>query len=62
MTFAVTALIVAATLGVAALLSSPLAEKYPAGEVGMFVAIYSALVALVVGAIMSVFGATLGVL
>lgn len=61
MTFAVAALIVAAILGLAALLSSPVADKYPACEVVMFVTMYASLIALVVGAILSVIGAVMGV-
>lgn len=62
MTLAVAALIVSAILGLTALLSSPLAEKHPAAEVVMFVAMYTSLTALVVGAILSVLGITLGAL
>lgn len=61
MTLAVTTLIVAATFGLAALLSSPLAEKYPAGEIVMFIAMYASLVALVIGAVLSVLSSMLGV-
>jgi hypothetical protein len=61
MTLAVTMLIIAATFGLAALLSSPLADKHPTGEAVMFIAMYSALVSLVVGAIMSVLSGMLGV-
>lgn len=62
MTIAATTLIVAATLGLAVLLSSPFAEKHPAVETAVFIMIYAFLVALVVGAILSVLSITLGVL
>ena len=61
MTLAVTSLIVAATIGLAALLSSPVAEKHPAGEVVMLITMYAFLVALVVWVILSVISATMGV-
>lgn len=62
MTLTATILIVAATLGLAALLSSPFAEKHPACETAMFIMIYAFIVALAVGAILSVLSGTLGVL
>lgn len=62
MTIAATTLIVAATLGLTVLLSSPFAEKHPAAETAVFIMIYAFLVALVVGAILSVLSITLGVL
>ena len=62
MTVAVTALIVAATLGLVALLSSPFSERHPAVETAVFIMIYAFLVVLVIGAILSVLSITLGVL
>jgi hypothetical protein len=62
MTLTVTTLIVVATLGLAALLSSPIAEKHPAFETAMFVMIYAFLVSLVIWAVLSVLGMFLGVL
>lgn len=62
MTIAATTLIVAATLGLAVMLSSPFAEKHPAVETAVFIMIYVFLSALVVGAILSVLSFTLGVL
>ena len=59
MTLAVTMLIIAATFGLAALLSSPLADKYPAGEIVMFIAMYASLVTLVIGAVLSVLSSML---
>lgn len=62
MTLTVTVLIVVATLGLAALLSSPFAEKHPACETAMFVMIYAFLVSLVIWAVLSILGMFLGVL
>lgn len=62
MTFATTILIVVATLGLAALLSSPFAEKHPACETAMFIMIYAALASIAIGAILSVIGMTAGLL
>nr|DAS60748.1 MAG TPA: hypothetical protein [Caudoviricetes sp.] len=62
MAVAVTALIVAATLGLAVLLSSPFADKHPAVETAVFIMIYAFLVAFVIGSILSVLSVTLGVL
>lgn len=62
MTLAVTTLIVAAALGLNVLLSSKFAENHPAVETAAFIMIYAFLVALVVGAILSVLSLTLGVL
>ena len=62
MTLTVTVLIVVATLGLAALLSSPFSEKHPACETAMFVMIYAFLVSLVIWAVLSVIGMFLGVL
>lgn len=61
MTLTVIVLTVVATLGLAALLSSPFAEKHPACETAMFVMAYAFLVSLVIWAILSVLGITLGV-
>lgn len=62
MTLAVTVLIVVATLGLAALLSSPFAEKHPACETAMFIMIYAALASIAIGAILAVIGMTAGLL
>lgn len=62
MTLTVTTLIVVATVGLVALLSSPFAEKYPAVETAMFVMIYAFIVSLVVWAALSGLGMFLGVL
>lgn len=62
MSLTVTALIVVATLGLVALLSSPFAEEHPAFETAMFVMIYAFIVSLVIWAILSVLGMFLGVL
>ena len=62
MTLAAATLIVLAILGLTALLSSPVVDKYPAAEIAVFVAMYAFLVALAVGAVLSVLGITVGVL
>lgn len=62
MTLAVTVLIIAATVGLAALLSSPFAEKHPACETAMFIMVYAALAFITIGAILSVIGITAGLL
>jgi len=62
MTLTVTILIVVATLGLAAILSSPFAEKHPACETAMFIMIYAFIMSLVISAILLVLGMLLGAL
>jgi hypothetical protein len=62
MTLTATILIVVATVGLAALLSSPFAEKHPACETAMFIMIYAFIVSLAVFAILSALEMFLGVL